>query len=645
MSFAPVPVPVPGPAPRRPRPHEAPPATGRRLAALSLAALGIVYGDIGTSPLYAFREAFNPEYGLPVTPDVVHGVLSLIVWALILVVTVKYIALIMRADNRGEGGILALLALIGQIQRPAPARAGLVGLGLIGAALLYGDGVITPAISVLSAAEGLEVVAPAFEPYVVPATVTILVALFAFQKRGTARVGGVFAPIMLAWFLVIGALGAAELVRSPGVLAALNPWYAVQLFVSHGREAFLALGAVVLTVTGAEALYADMGHFGRRPIRAAWFALVLPALLLNYFGQGALVLRAPEAAGNPFYLLAPRVFLAPLVVLATLAAIVASQALISGAFSLAHQSIQLGYCPRLTVLHTSRSAAGQIYVPEVNAALMVGCVLLVLGFRSSTGLAAAYGIAVTGTMAITTALLYVVARERWHWSALAAGLACGGFVAIDLAFLGANLVKIAHGGWVPIVLAVGGVILMTTWRRGTSLLRHAMSRASVPFDRFFAEMRRLDPPRVPGTAVFLTAHVEGTPEVLLHHLRHNKALHEEVIILSVLTEAVPEVPGGERMRVEPISNGFYRVTAHYGFMERPRAPDIVARCCDHGLRARPEDVSYYLGRPHLLPTGPAPMMKWRKLLFGFMTRNARSATEFFAIPPDRVVELGMQVEL
>jgi KUP system potassium uptake protein len=572
-------------------------------------------------------------------------VLSLIVWSLIIVVSVKYITLIMRADNRGEGGILALLALIGQTRRPARVRTGLVGLGLFGAALLYGDGIITPAISVLSATEGLEIVAPAFAPYVVPATVTILVALFAFQKRGTARVGGVFGPIMLAWFLTIGALGAVELAHSPQVLAALNPWHAVQLFVTHGRQAFLALGAVVLTVTGAEALYADMGHFGRRPIRIAWFTVVFPALLLNYFGQGALVLRAPEAAGNPFYLLAPRVLLSPLVVLATLAAIVASQALISGAFSLAHQSIQLGYCPRLTVLHTSRAQAGQIYIPEVNAALMVGCVLLVLGFRSSTGLAAAYGIAVTGTMAITTALLYVVARERWGWGPLAAGLACGVFVVIDLAFLGANVVKIAHGGWVPIVLAAGGFVLMTTWRRGVTLLRQAVSLASVSIDHFFAEMRRLDPPRVPGTAVFLTAHIEGTPEVLLHHVRHNQALHEEVIILSVITEAVPEISDAERVKVEPLPHGFYRVTAHYGFMETPRVPDIVARCCNYGMRAELDRVTYYLGRPRLLPTGPARLMKWRKLLFGFMMRNARSATEFFAIPPERVVELGMQVEL
>jgi KUP system potassium uptake protein len=636
---------VPAPESRRRRPHEVPPATGGRLAALSLAALGVVYGDIGTSPLYAFREAFNPEYGLPANPAVVHGVLSLIVWSLIIVVSVKYIALIMRADNRGEGGILALLALIGQTRRRGSVRTSLVGLGLFGTALLYGEGIITPAISVLSATEGLEIIAPDFAPYVVPATVIILVALFAFQKRGTARVGGVFGPIMLVWFVAIAALGSAELVRSPQVLAALNPWYAVQFFGSHGHQAFLALGAVVLTITGAEALYADMGHFGRRPIRVAWFAIVLPALLLNYFGQGALVLRAPEAAGNPFYLLAPRVLLSPLVVLATLAAIVASQALISGAFSLAHQSIQLGYCPRLTVLHTSRSQAGQIYIPEVNAALMVGCVLLVLNFRSSTGLAAAYGIAVTGTMAITTALLYVVARERWGWPPLAAGIACGVFVVVDLMFLGANLVKVAHGGWVPIVLAVGGFTLMTTWRQGTMLLRRATARDSVSIDHFFAEMRRLDPPRVDGTAVFLTAHVEGTPEVLLHHLRHNKALHEEVILLSVITEAVPEIPDAERLKVEPLRHGFYRVTAHYGFMEMPRVPNIIARCCDYDLRARPDTVSYYLGRPRLLPTGRARMMKWRKLLFGFMMRNARSATEFFAIPPERVVELGMQVEL
>jgi KUP system potassium uptake protein len=627
-----------------PTPLSEAPAPGR-LAALTLAALGVVYGDIGTSPLYAFRESFNPEYRLPHTPDVVHGVLSLIVWSLIVVVSVKYIALIMRADNHGEGGILALLALIVPRRRRVDrSRQVLLALGLFGAALLYGDGIITPAISVLSATEGLEIVAPHFAPWVVPSTVTILAALFLFQKRGTERVGRVFGPIMLLWFVTIGILGAVEVVDNPGILGALNPWHGVRLLVTHGFAGLLVLGAVVLTVTGAEALYADMGHFGRRPIRLAWFGLVLPALLLNYFGQGALVLRAPHATGHPFYLLAPRPLVTPLIVLATVATVVASQALISGAFSLTRQAILLGYCPRLTIRHTSRSEIGQIYIPEINAALMTGCVLLVAGFRSSSALAAAYGIAVTGTMVITTALLYAVARRRWHWPPLLAAAVCATFIAVDLAFLGANAVKIAHGGWVPLVVAGLAFLLMSTWRRGTSLLMQALSRASVPLDRFFAEMRRLGPPRVDGTAVFLTAHVEGTPDALLHHLRHNKALHEEVIFVSVLTEDVPEVPERDRMKVETLGHGFYRVTAHYGFMETPHVPDLVARCCQHGMRAVPDEITYYLGRPRLLPTGPAPMMKWRKLLFAFMVRNARSVTEFFSIPPNRVVELGMLVE-
>jgi len=617
-----------------------------RLAALSLAALGVVFGDIGTSPLYAFRESFNPEYGLPRTPAAVHGVLSMIVWSLVVVVTVKYVGLVMRADNRGEGGILALLALLmpGR-QAPPAAQLGPLALALFGAALLYGEGIITPAISVLSATEGLEVVAPAFHPYIVPSTVAILLALFAFQRGGTAALGGVFGPVMLVWFLTIGALGAVELARSPAILLAVNPWHAAALAVSHPTTAFLVLGAVVLTVTGVEALYADMGHFGRRPIRVAWFGLVLPALLLNYFGQGALVLRMPEAAGNPFYLLAPRPLLAPLVVLATLATIVASQALISGAFSLTRQAIQLGFCPRLTIFHTSRSEMGQIYIPEVNVALMVGCLALVLAFRSSSALAAAYGIAVTGTMAITTVLLGVLARRRWRWSLPAVVAVCGILVAIELTFLAANLVKLLHGGWVPLAVAAVVFLLMTTWRRGASLLMLRLGRASVPLERFFAEMGRRRPPRVPGTAVFVTAHVEGTPEILLHHLRHNKALHETIVLLSVLTEDVPEVPDDERMSVETLDRGFYRVTVRVGFMEGVRVPDIVKRCCQAGVPGTPDEVTYYLGRPRLLPTGTARMARWRKLLFAFMHRNARSATEFFRIPPDRVVELGMQIEL
>ncbi|MGH6690121.1 MAG: potassium transporter Kup [Gammaproteobacteria bacterium] len=626
--------------PTRIRPTRGGAPQGRRLAALSLTALGVVYGDIGTSPLYAFREAFKPEYGLSPTAPTVYGVLSMIVWSLVLVVSVKYIVLVLRADNRGEGGILALLALLPRD------RTVVVMLALFGAALLYGDGVITPAISVLGAVEGLEVAAPAFAPYIVPATVAILLLLFFAQRRGTAGIGGVFGPIMLVWFVTIAVLGAAEIARAPAILLALNPWHAVRFALGNGWGALLVLGAVVLAVTGAEALYADMGHFGRRPIRIVWFMVVLPALLLNYFGQGALVLRMPEAVANPFYLLAPRALLYPLLALATAAAVIASQALISGAFSLAQQSIQLGYFPRLTIIHTSRSEFGQIYVPEVNAALAVGCVLLVLGFRSSSGLGAAYGIAVTGTMAITTVLFSVVARTRWHWSALEAGALAAAFLALESLFLAANALKIAHGGWVPIVIAGGVFLIMTTWRRGRGLLTRVLTRRSLPLTKFFAEVERRHPPRVEGTAVFLTAHTAGTPEILVHHLRHNKVLHERVIFLSVTAGDVPEVAEADRLAVEPLALGFYRVVARYGFMETPDVATVVARCCGEiPGSSRSDDVTYYLGRPTLIPTGARSMMKWRKLLFVFLARNARPATQFFGIPPDRVVELGMQIKL
>ena len=620
----------------RPTRHEAP--TGRRLATLSLAALGVVYGDIGTSPLYAFREAFNPEYGLTPTPATVLGILSMIVWSLVLIVSVKYIAIVMRADNRGEGGILALLALLPRDRTP------LVMLALFGAALLYGDGVITPAISVLGAMEGLEIVTPAFAPYVVPVTLVILLALFFAQRWGTAGIGTVFGPVILVWFATIAGLGTAEIARNPAVLAALNPWYAAQFAAAHGTGAFFVLGAVVLAVTGAEALYADMGHFGRRPIRLVWFAVVLPALLLNYFGQGALVLRMPEAVQNPFYLLAPRAFLYPLLAIATAAAIVASQALISGAFSLTQQAIQLGYSPRLTIVHTSRSEFGQIYIPEINAALALGCLLLVVTFRSSSNLGAAYGIAVTGTMAITSVLFYAIARTRWRWSRLRAGSLTALFLLVEGAFFAANIAKVAHGGWVPLVMGAGVFFLMTTWRRGRRVLTRVLTGRSLPLERFFVELERRRPPRVPGTAVFLTAHTGGTPEVLVHHLEHNKVLHERVIFLSITVTDVPEEPETERMAVEQLPHGFYRVIARYGFMETPNVAAVVARCCRENIATSEDDVTYYLGRPTLIPSDVAPMVRWRKILFAFLARNARPATQFYGIPANRVVELGMQIE-
>ncbi len=599
-----------------------------------------MFGDIGTSPLYAVQACFSMDGGLPRDADSVLGVLSLIVWSLILVVTVKYVLVVMLLDNRGEGGILALIALLLQRQRSGF----MIGLGLFGAALLYGDGVITPAISVLSAIEGLEVATPHLDHLVVPLTVVILLALFWLQRYGTARIGGVFGPVMLVWFVTIGLLGAMEIGRSPGILFALNPWYSIQFFATNGTLGFLILGAVVLAVTGAEALYADMGHFGRLPIRVAWFAVVLPALLLNYFGQGALIMRLPEAAERPFYLLAPRPLLYPLLALATLAAVIASQALISGAFSMTQQCIQLRYCPRMSIVHTSWQRAGQIYIPEVNAALMVGCVLLVIGFGSSSALGSAYGVSVTGTMTITTILFAVLARRRWGWTMGRVAAVAGGFLVIDLGFLLANLAKISQGGWVPLVIAAGLFMMMTTWNRGTALLNRWLASAVLPFPRFLEEVERQAPPRVSGTAVFLTTHVDGAPLVLQRHAMYNRALHEELILLAIVTEDVPAVDAAERVTVEPLTLGFYRVRAHYGFMERPDVGEILARCREAGLRVTPGEVVYYLGRMRLLPTGKSPMMRWRKRLFGFMARNSSSAADFFRLPPDRVVELGALIE-
>ena len=615
--------------------------TSRRLGALSLAALGVVYGDIGTSPLYAFRECFKPEYGLPRDAVAVYGVLSLIVWALILIVSVKYLMLMLRLDNRGEGGILALLALILSIRR----RFLFVALGLFGAALLYGDGVITPAISVLSATEGLAVATPAFAPWVVPATLGLLSGLFFVQKYGSGHVGRVFGPIMLVWFVSIGALGALELARHPSILLALNPWYGIQLFARHGSGAFRALGGVVLAVTGAEALYADLGHFGRRPIRLAWSVVVFPALLLNYFGQASLVLVEPDAIASPFYLLAPRPLLMPLVVLATAATIIASQALIAGVFSLTKQSILLRYLPRMSIVHTSRDEPGQIYLPAINLALMAGCLLLVAGFRSSSALSAAYGVAVTGTMAITTMLFYLIARHGWRWAAWRAGALAGALLALDLALFAANVVKIEHGGWVPLALAAAVFFLMTTWRRGTDLVMRRLNQLTIPLPRFLDEVERDRPLRVPGTAVFLTPNVAGTPPSLLLQFRHNHVLHEEIILLAVVTEEVPEIPDDKRVASQRLRAGFWRVQASYGFMQRPDVQRIVSMCCEHGMIAAPGETSYVLGRARLLPTGPAPMMRWRKRVFAFMAWNASSATDFFGLPPDRVIELGARLEL
>jgi KUP system potassium uptake protein len=629
--------------------HGHPPANpvGKRLAILTLTALGVVYGDIGTSPLYTMRETFSAEYGMVPNPANVYGILCLVFWALMLVVVFKYLVFILRADNRGEGGVLAMLALLLQNQQRAEdrrRRAILIILGVFGTALLFGDGVITPAISVLGAVEGLEIATPGLQPFVVGITVIILFVLFVFQKHGTSRVGKAFGPVTLIWFLTIGALGAVEIARAPQILSAMNPAYAVTFLGEHRFAGFAVLGAVFLAVTGAEALYADIGHFGIKPIRLAFFTLVLPALLLNYFGQGAVLLRNPAAVDNPFYLLAPRWFLYPLLIIATLAAIVASQALISGAFSLAQQSIQLGYSPRLTIVHTSQREHGQIYVPEVNKALMVGTLVIVLGFRSSDALGAAYGIAVTGTMAITTMLFAVVARTKWNWPLWQVVLLASCFFVFDFAFLGANALKIQQGGWVPLAIALSILTLMTTWKRGRAILAEIMLRSSMPLDLLLADIGRKRVHRVPGTAVFLTSVTDGAPVVLLHHLKHNKVLHQQVVLLSIVSADVPEVEDSERLQVIPLEHGFFRVTAEYGFMETPNVPRVLAMSERFGLRARPGDTSYFLGRERLIATGRSPMVRWRKKLFSFLSRNARSATEFFGIPPNRVVELGAQIE-
>jgi KUP system potassium uptake protein len=597
------------------------------------------------------REAFAEKYGLEPSPANVYGVLSLIVWSLILVVSVKYVTFILRADNRGEGGVLALLALILQRNRREDDKARrqtLIILGLFGSALLYGDGVITPAISVLSAMEGLEVITPAFGFAVIPLTLVILITLFLVQKKGTTKVGRVYGPVMGLWFLTIAVLGIVEVAQAPRILTAVNPWYAVSFFLDHGFAGFTILGAVVLVVTGGEALYADMGHFGARPIRLAWFGLVLPALLLNYFGQGALILTDPAGAENPFFMLAPRVLLYPLIILATLAAITASQALISGAFSLTQQAVQLGYSPRVNIVHTSKTETGQIYIPEVNRALMIMCVLVVLGFGSVDALGATYGIALTITMAITTILFYELARSQWNWSLRKAGAFAAFFLIIDFAFMGANLLKFVHGGWVPLMIALAVFGLMTTWYRGRKHVQKMLKRASLPIDLFLDSVAENKPYRVPGTAIFMTSDAEGAPLVLLHHLKHNKILHQQVVLLSVLPTTVPEISEAERVQVTQLREGFWRVKARYGFMETPNVPDVLKKCAAEGLIAKPLETTYYLGRERLIPLPSSEskvrLAKWRKTMFVFMSANSRTATEFFQIPPNRVVELGAQMQ-
>jgi KUP system potassium uptake protein len=644
------------------QPPDHAPATGRALLALALGAMGVVFGDLGTSPLYALHDTFVGSHPIAATPDNVLGVLSLFVWSLVIVVCVKYLAVVMRADNRGEGGILALLALTGATRGDASAggvRAGraLLMLGIAGAALLYGDGVITPAISVLSAVEGLTVATTAFQPYVVPLTVGVLVALFAVQSRGSARIGRVFGPVLALWFVVIGALGVWGIARAPAVLAALDPRWGVRFFAEHGWHGIPTLGAVVLCLTGGEALYADMGHFGKRPIRVAWFGLAFPTLVLSYLGQGGALLTDAGAAENPFFRAAPTWTLYPLVAIATAATVIASQALISAVFSMTRQAVQLGLSPRVQVVHTSSHEIGQIYLPGLNWLLMVCCLALVLGFRSSTRLAAAFGLAVSGTMAITTLLFAAVARWRWGWSVARVALVAGGFLLVDLAFLAANLLKVAAGGWIPLVL--GGVVflLMSTWRRGRALLAGAMGARSGSDDTILPvlssvalSVERGTCARVPGTAVYLHGMPHGLPRGFLHNLKNNRVLHRRVVFLTVLTEEVPTVPEAERVSVasiapEEVGEGFWRVVARYGFMEQPSAPAVLRLAEARGLPFRPPETNYFLGRETIVSSEKPGMARWRERLFGAMHRNALPATAFFGLPPNRVMELGAQVEI
>ncbi|MFN0317035.1 MAG: potassium transporter Kup [Burkholderiales bacterium] len=624
-------------------------SNGHKASTLTLAvgAVGVVFGDIGTSPLYAIKEAFSPAHGLALNHGNVLGVLSLMFWSLVAIVTVKYVAFMMRADNRGEGGIMALMALVLRgASSEKGGRAKLMALGIFGAALFYGDGMITPAISVLSAAEGLEVATPLLKPYVIPLTLLVITGLFAFQQVGTARVGALFGPIMVLWFTVLSVLGVVNIIQEPGVLAAINPVHAWRFFLSNGYAAFLTLGAVVLCVTGAEALYADMGHFGRRPIRLGWMFFVFPALLLNYFGQGALLLHDSQALQHPFFHLAPEWALYPMVILATLATVIASQATISGAYSLTRQAIQLGYCPRLLIRHTSEEAIGQVYLPLINWGLYVSVIGLVLGFGSSSALAGAYGIAVTATMTVDSILAYFIMRKLWKWPRWRAALIAGLFLCIDIPYLAANAMKIFDGGWFPLVVGIVVFFLMATWKRGRALLFDRLQPGTIALEPFIKSLMLHPPQRVAGTAVFLTATQEGVPHALLHNLNHNKVLHERIVLLTVVSEDIPHVSDTQRVDIIPIGHEFYKLIVHYGFKDEPDLPRALELCKPKGLEFGVMETSFFLSRQTLVPTHQEPgMWLWREKLFAVMSRNAADATEFFKIPTNRVVELGSRVEL
>jgi KUP system potassium uptake protein len=617
-----------------------------RTPALAFAALGVVFGDIGTSPLYTIKEIFSgAHHPVPITPDNILGILSVIFWSLTIVVATKYAGVMLRADNKGEGGIMALMALVLRSLQGRPIGRRMLLLGLIGAALFYGDSVITPAISVLSAVEGLKVATPAFEPFVIPITLGVLAGLFIFQRRGTAKVGTLFGKITLVWFALLAVLGIANIARQPQVLAALNPLHALAFLDADPALGYFSLGASVLAVTGAEALYADMGHFGRRAVRIAWYGLVLPALVVNYFGQGALLLHDATAIANPFYLLAPSWALYPMVAIATAAAIIASQAVISGTYSITQQAIQLGYSPRMEIQHTSSKQRGQVYLPGINWTLFVLVAILVVGFGSSSSLASAYGIAVTGTMVITTLLALVVARRQWRWSRMRCSLILGGFLIVDLAYFSANLVKIHDGGWFPLALGAIVFVLMTTWKRGRGLLHRRLATEALPLDQFVAGVGVAEVTMVPGTAVFMTPNPAVVPHALLHSMKHYKCLHERVVILTVNSLDVSHVPVTEQVEVEFLDQQFILVRVFFGFMDEPDLPDAMAHCAEHGLEFDMMDTSFFLGRETLIPRLGAEMAFWREKVFIAMFRNASGAAAYFNLPPNRVVELGTQIVL
>ena len=616
-----------------------------RPSALILGAIGVVFGDIGTSPLYAFKETFAGHHPMTVEPASILGVLSLIFWTIMALVTLKYVAIIMRADNRGEGGSLALLARVTELTRNSRATWFVTMLGIFAAALFYGDSMITPAISVLSAVEGLEVVAPQLEEFILPIAAVVLTALFWIQRHGTGAVGRFFGPVMCAWFGILAALGVLSIWQAPAVLAALNPAYALAFLIGHPMASFLALGAVVLAVTGGEALYTDMGHFGKFPIRVAWFGLVLPALVLNYYGQGALLLKDPTAIQNPFYLLAPGWALIPMVALATAATVIASQAVISGAFSVARQAVQLGYLPRMKIIHTSHREAGQIYVPFTNWTLYLAVMALVFGFQSSSNLAAAYGIAVTGTMMIDTILVAFVAFLAWRWRPWLAAPLLGALLLIDLAFFSANAIKLLQGGWFPIVIALVSFTTLTTWRRGRQLLFEEMGNLTMPLDQFIRGIEKAPLKQASSTAVYLTSRPEGAPSALLHNVKHNEVLHARNVLVTVLTAEIPYVADADRIEIIDLSSSFYRVFVRYGFMEQPDLPKALAACGEKGLAFDLNKTSFFLSREVVVPKLAPPMALWRELLFILMLRNAQSATDFFRIPTNRVVELGTLVEI